>query len=47
MDDALTLETLDPENWDEMRTLAYQMIDDAFSPRNAQEYLGHHSATIS
>lgn len=24
------LETLDPENWDEMRSLAHQMIDDAF-----------------
>ena len=24
MDDALRLETLDPENWDEMRVLAHQ-----------------------
>jgi aromatic-L-amino-acid/L-tryptophan decarboxylase len=30
MDDNLKLETLDPENWDEMRVLAHQMIDDAF-----------------
>lgn len=30
MDDVLKLETLDPENWDEMRVLAHQMIDDAF-----------------
>ncbi len=30
MDEALKLETLDPENWDEMRALAHQMIDDAF-----------------
>ena len=30
MDDALLPETLDPENWDDMRALAHQMIDDAF-----------------
>jgi hypothetical protein len=24
MDESLTLETLDPENWDEMRALAHQ-----------------------
>ncbi len=30
MIESLTLETLDPENWDDMRALAHQMIDDAF-----------------
>ena len=24
-------ETLDPENWDEMRTLAHRMVDDALN----------------
>jgi len=24
-------ETLDPENWDEMRALAYRMVDDAIT----------------
>ena len=24
-------ETLDPENWDEMRALAHRMVDDAIS----------------
>jgi aromatic-L-amino-acid/L-tryptophan decarboxylase len=30
MDNLQQLETLDPENWDEMRALAHRMIDDAF-----------------
>ena len=30
MIESSNLETLDPENWDDMRALAHQMIDDAF-----------------
>ncbi len=30
MEEFQKLETLDPENWDDMRALAHQMIDDAF-----------------
>ncbi len=30
MDDVQNQETLDPENWDEMRALAHRMVDDAF-----------------
>jgi aromatic-L-amino-acid/L-tryptophan decarboxylase len=30
MDEVQNLETLDPEDWDEMRTLAHRMVDDAF-----------------
>jgi aromatic-L-amino-acid/L-tryptophan decarboxylase len=30
MDETQNLETLDPENWQEMRALAHRMIDDAF-----------------
>lgn len=31
MDDTRTYESLDPENWDEMRVLAHRMVDDAIS----------------
>ena len=31
MDKTQTYETLDPENWDEMRALAHRMVDDAIT----------------
>ena len=31
MDNTKRYETLDPENWDEMRTLAHRMVDDAMT----------------
>src|SRR5689334_3539828 len=31
MDNLQSYETLDPENWDEMRALAHRMVDDAIS----------------
>ena len=31
MDNSQPYETLDPENWDEMRTLAHRMVDDALT----------------
>ena len=31
MDKNQTYETLDPENWDEMRNLAHRMVDDAIT----------------
>ena len=31
MDNAQNYETLDPENWDEMRALAHRMVDDAIT----------------
>ena len=31
MDNPNSLETLDPENWDEMRVLAHRMVDDALT----------------
>ena len=31
MDNTKSYETLDPENWDEMRALAHRMVDDAIT----------------
>ena len=31
MDNLQSYETLDPENWDEMRALAHRMVDDAIT----------------